>query len=306
MKQVTEKIERIPEPFVQDECMQVFLAYQNYLMFYGEKGLLYYKNKNDILNSKEQNSYLTDERKDVFPYSNIAEHIELNRGRKVTMANQILEFEKPYIQISDGNIQQLTAFKEWNAALVHIRTLYPIEEPYKYIATYEELANYLKNGILPDKDDRYNLIQIFNPNYGSLLGNYPLSSEQQLIDTQKRKLAEIQKYVSFDKKLKLQFQKALASLNNNEIEPLNIINYKYMLKYKDNGEMELEIFKVMYLRQNKYSITVANLPIQKLAFKDLSSSNLDIEDVKNPRISPYLNPGISRTLIKSENQKFKR
>ena len=43
--------------------------------------------------------------------------------RKFVFANQILDFEKPYIAISDGIIAKITVFKDDEDALVHTKIL---------------------------------------------------------------------------------------------------------------------------------------------------------------------------------------
>ena len=68
MKKTYEFVGRINSHYVADDCIQIMLAYRNYLLLFGNNSLMYYRNYNDtnpLTRNSSVNDYLDDERKDI-------------------------------------------------------------------------------------------------------------------------------------------------------------------------------------------------------------------------------------------------
>ena len=101
-------IQRIPEHYVRDDYFQIILGYQRSMALRDNVTFKYM----DWPNEERINSYIDDERKDKFPYSNIPTHKKRILFKKYNMVNQILSFEIPYLNFFDGKITYNFALKD--------------------------------------------------------------------------------------------------------------------------------------------------------------------------------------------------
>lgn len=115
-------IERIPEYYVSDECVQLTLPfYNNITVFDGDiykKGVLCHYNLKD--DSQNINKYLLDDRRYNFPYSNIPIYKGLF-GRYYI--NQLFEYNKHYLSITNGFIRDRYLTFDGNTAVMLNRHL---------------------------------------------------------------------------------------------------------------------------------------------------------------------------------------
>ena len=184
MKKFDEMIAKMHSHYVADDYIQIMLAYRDYLLLFGNNDLMYFKNfieSHPSIREGSKNVYLDDERKNIFPYSKIPEHIErVLLFRKLNFVNQILDFEKPYIRINDGFITKMTAFKDGDEAIVHTKILNgKLCDKRTKTITREELETYLKTGSLEQLDENeYEDTSIFDMN--GVLYNSSLELEQNM------------------------------------------------------------------------------------------------------------------------------
>lgn len=95
-------IAKIPEHYVSDDSVQVMYGYRDQMALIGEeKTVTKYV---DWKNGEIINSYLTDERKKDFPYSNIPSFVESDLFGKYKNVNQILSFGHQYLLFQDDEI----------------------------------------------------------------------------------------------------------------------------------------------------------------------------------------------------------
>lgn len=307
MKIRDEFANRVSSSYVEDDYLQVMLGYQNNLLLFGNKKLMYFKNYNEEVPSLVEgtkNLYLEDARRNHFPYSSIPEHTRrVLLFRKVNYVNQIFDFEEPYIRIYDGFIAKMTAFKDRDGAVVHTKFLNgKLCDPRTKTITREELENYLKTGSLDHLDEEeYEGTCIFDNN-GSVY-NSELPSEQNWINSEKARLSKIiidsDEYKDCTKK---ELLKAISTLDT--IEPFYIITRKMMIKFKANGEIKIESFAVKFLKQDKYEIVIADLPVTKESLSMIKSRpELPIMKASEPRISLLLNPNVAKEQLQEEKDK---
>ena len=115
MANMNERIQRIDSYYVGNDCVQVMFPFRDTISIISQNGILFhYKPGSSVY----VNKYLEDERREQFPYSNIPMHYARIRGKKYTYTNQLLDFDKPYINISDGGIEENYVVKDNNEALL--------------------------------------------------------------------------------------------------------------------------------------------------------------------------------------------
>lgn len=91
-------IQKIDSQYVGDDCAQLMFKYEDGMVIINinEQKLFYYDVPNCINEFGYVNNYLTDERKEQFPYSDIYEHIERTEGQRINVVNQLLDFDCLY------------------------------------------------------------------------------------------------------------------------------------------------------------------------------------------------------------------
>ena len=91
-------IQKIDSQYVGDDCAQLMFKYADGMAIINinEQKLFYYDVPNCINEFGYVNNYLTDERKEQFPYSDIYEHIERTEGQRINVVNQLLDFDCLY------------------------------------------------------------------------------------------------------------------------------------------------------------------------------------------------------------------
>lgn len=301
-------VRKMHSHYVADDYIQIMLAYHNYLLLFGNNDLMYFKNfieSNPSILEGPKNVYLEDERKNNFPYSQIPEHIErVSLFRKLNFINQILDFEKPYIRINDGLITKMTAFKDGDGAIVHTKILNGklCDEKTKII-TREELETYLKTGSLEQLDENeYEDTSIFDMN--GRLYNPRLELEQKWIDEEKQRLSRIiDESDIYKESTKNELQRAISTLD--EISPF-VLAQKMMIKFKQNGEVKIDVFVVKYLERGKYEIALADLPVtmESLSMIKSKAELPVIKTIKEPKISLSLNSNITKKQLQEERAKI--
>ena len=102
MKKASEVVKRVQSYYVGEDCIQVMLYYKKNLTILNKDGIIYSHENGPHASI---NKYVEDERRKQFPYSNIPTHYKKKvLVGKVNCTNQLLNFEEPYIRISDGGI----------------------------------------------------------------------------------------------------------------------------------------------------------------------------------------------------------
>lgn len=309
MKRNDEFVGRINKQYVADDYIQIMLAYRTYLLLFGNNSLMYYKNYIDtdpLTRNLSVNAYLDDERKNIFPYSQIPKHIErvsLFRKLYLYSVNQILDFEEPYIRINDGIITKITAFKDGNEALVHYKILNGnFCNRKSKIITREEIEKYFETGSLDQLDENeYKKNRIFDLD-GMLFDNVQdfAKLEQKWIDIEKEWLSSLIDKSSYHEKAKKELKGAISNMD--DISPTNL-PLKYMIKFKKNGEIVIDAFSIKYLERGKYEIILDNIPVTIERLSMIKEKGLVIKNMKEPKISRLLNPSIPKEQLIEEKRR---
>lgn len=146
------KIERIPNCFINSDYSQITLPFRNNITTFNSdicnEGILcHYDFKDD---SQNINKYLLDKRKNIFPYSNIPMYKGLFG---LYYINQLFEYNKHYITISDGNIRDRYLVRDDSEAIMFNRIIsIPINIR----------GNFYSNGEIKNILNKINALMIFD------------------------------------------------------------------------------------------------------------------------------------------------
>ncbi len=302
MRQIKEFAERLHSEYVKDDCIQIMLGYRNFAQIYGNGKLMYYHylcrdikvsgNETAIINIDKmnkynyKNEYLLDERSSNFPFASTPCHSERVRLiYKLIFTNQILDYNKPYIKVNDGWITKLVAYKDKEGAIVHTSILNNIHTiPRKITVSKEELEEYLKNGSLSGYDNiDYNSVQIFDLKGG--LYDIELRSRDYY---SKRTEKELTTYLEVCNESEDRFKSKLKDIIQENDNPLEycVLSNKNMIKFNDKGETKIDVFGVRYVGNDKYLITIANIPLDIEELSDIKKrlGEDNIEYAKAPKM----------------------
>lgn len=297
MKKATETIRKIRNHYVGDGFIQIGLAYQDAVAVIGKEGIKFNSKKKGT-----QNSYLTDERKNIFPYSNIPEHFQLGIFNNYKYVNQILNINEPYIELVDGHLQELYVTQSEEGTFLTTKLLIPSQSK-TVILTIEE-AEKLYNG-------KYYFD--LNLDYGGILY---LKEEKQILQAEKENLS------IFLKQLKTrigQFNIDLDDLavldsliNKITVEDLSKgILFTPFLVIDTKEELTVQFIKVTFLGgENKYKIEISDVPMTIANIDYIRTKYPDLRKIKyngEPKITyienyPYYTP----ELIDEENKRAKK
>ena len=121
-----EVIQKIDSKYVSNECIQIGLPLTgNSISFFNGEEILYYYNK---YTSEFKNKYVCDSRRYNFSYFYIPRHDERVGFKKFEYVNQLLEYGKIYIKITDQIAVEHFAIKDDYGAYLITKILEPFEK----------------------------------------------------------------------------------------------------------------------------------------------------------------------------------
>ena len=167
-KQKREFIQRIESHYVADDCIQIMIPHlEDTISVLNSDGIIYHSKPNSYLYI---NKYISDSRRNQFPYSQIPTHSDLIRGHKVEYINQLYDFNRVYITISDGIIKEDFVVKDKNEALLATKYILPIQQESQFLnrQQFEELIKAANGGV-------------FNLD-GSVLTDFSIPSNEQILN----------------------------------------------------------------------------------------------------------------------------
>lgn len=293
-----EIVSRIPRQYVREDfnCAQVMIPYEHTLSIFDKDGLVFNQSrKYDFFNK-----YLEQSWRVGFPYHNIPNHIR-RKGwfGRVNVTNQLFNFGEHYLSVSDGVAIDRCALLDKGEALIVSKVL-----PANIDNTYEFNNRYVTM-------TREELDAMFRP-----------SSE-----TEKVYLATITGelyhgedigYMNEDHFLKCQREKYQNQLNRigddissdtfefiqrkiNEMTLDDLRNYPlppsfYLIKM-DGTNIKIQLIYSCMVRSNEYKVTIKNLPLDKYVLEQFKFMAPNIVELKEPKISLRLNPGVTQADI---------
>lgn len=269
MKKDDKVVCAINECYVVDDCMQIMIPFKNAATILSQDGILFHSKKGSTIYI---NKYLEDERRNQFPYSNIPMHYT-RKGLfgKVCYVNQIFDFKKPYILISNGGMVEYVAFKDNNRALLASPTTISLENKTIMTMSYDELLDYFSKENKIGNNNQFPYI--------TLDGGF-ISSDSIVADIE---TGFVEKTIDF-------------------VRPFISVEF-------DNNNLKTKMTKI-YLNCDGFGqkigkVITYDIPITKYILEQLKFAEI-INNTKEPKISLKLNPGISQKDIDLAIQKVKK
>ena len=309
MKKINQVVQRIDSHYVGDDCVQVMFPYNEALTILNQDGMLFHhKPGSDVY----VNKYLADERRKQFPYSNIPTHFSNIMFHKFAFANQLLDFEKPYIRIGDGFCSESYAVKDNNQALLINNIIKPDE--YTKHMTYDEILKLIgKNndeeqvfyvypsGTLPSNEDMIlpTEEEIHNHIKESLSRNVR-AFEREANDPE----SSVGRYLRDNPWFLDYVAESMKDINYSAIDFDIKINNPILVVRINKGNIKIQCIEAMFIKENDYEVSINDIPVTKYTLEQLKYSP-KIKISKEPRIPLRMNPGITKKDIKEAKQMVK-
>lgn len=312
MKKTNKFVQKIKNHYVSDDCVQVMIPYQDTLTIINQDGILYHHKPGS---SVYINKYLEDERRKLFPYSNIPTHYSRIFFKKITYTNQILDFEKPYIRIGNGFWLESYVVKDNNQALL-ISVINQPDERIEHM-TYDELLKFIGKSNNNDEEEIY---------YVSLSGALPINnkevipSKEEIHNYIRKSLSE--NVTDFKREISEPESSVGRYLRDNpwfiEYVDQNLKNIDYSsidFNYKvdepmlivriNNGNITIQGVEIIFVKEDDYKVNIYDIPVTKYSLEQLKGVP-KINITREPRIPLRLNPGVNKQDIKEAKQMIKK
>lgn len=272
-----------------ERCVQVSVPYEKNMTIISPNGIEFSNNS-----GRNINTYLTDERRFQFPYSNIP---EFQTDISHYAANQILNLYTPYIQIIDSNIYE-SCVAHYKDYLYLYRKVLEVEEPYEMMKlTREELINYMK----PNKEETTVIGAELN-------GDFTTNFDQYM-----NKLTENNSLLYWYHFSNCEFD---AYVNNLNKVPVFDLAKNLLRISSDKKHLKIQKLLITYLAPNLFQLGTVNLPTENLNNNGgwiILDKIYELGGYKNmkdwpiPKVPFYLNPDIQiSTLIRNKKMEWDR
>ena len=289
-----EFVQRIQSHYVGDDCIQIMIPHylNSGITILNSDGMTYHYKPNSYL---FVNKYTSDKRKDQFPYSQIPNHKSRVRFKKLEYVNQILDFNRVYIEISNGIIKEDYVVKDGDEALIATKYILPYKEQSKYVSR-EEMLEILKtaNG------------GMFSSN-GGHWENYSIPTEERILEWYKEQLINKRKneqqYYNgdgTDDNLTKYFYQTLDKLTIHDVPSDLTVFEDVILINVDTGEIKsVKAIVVKFISADRYKIETYDFPITIYSLEHLKKlEQTNSRKTSEPKFPKFLNKTINKEEIK--------
>jgi len=293
-----EFVQKIESYYTSEDCIQTFMPHSlnKEITMLNSNGIVYhYKPNSDLFINK----YAKDDRKNQFPYSNIPSHKDRIGFKKIEYVNQILDYNKIYIEISDGIVKENYVVKDEDGALLATKYIIPNQEKSK-IVNRKEMLEYLRtaNGGMFTTEGTY-IKEYSIPTEERIVEWY----KEQLIKARKREL-EYNDSTGIEKKLTEYFYESIDKLTIDYVPTdLTIFDDTILITVDENEIKSLKEIAIKFIRADKYKIEIYNYPITIYSLEHMKKL-IQTNEKKSfePKFPKYLNKNIDRNEIEKEKQ----
>lgn len=310
-KKVNEIVQRINSWYVGEDCVQVMIPYKDAITILDRNGIVYHHQEG----SKVINNYITDERRKQFPYHTIPTYNTKFAFYGVYhYANQLFDYEQPYIRINGGHLIESYVVKDKSEALAvskvmpiykstSFKTRKELEKLFEKPSAENESLYYLYvNGTIPTKKE-------FN-----------IPTEKEIFDYIKGQLAKnvndfrdyVKSYPESDVGSYLRKNDFFLDFVEHNISTLDLNQYKLNLQLNDgatillaktNGaDISLQGVDVCFIAPDYYKVDTYDIPVTKYTLEQLKCLTPKIKKTKEPRITLKANSGITKDDIRREKR----
>lgn len=304
-KQKYELVQKVKSHYVDGDCVQIMIPHylNSGISILNADGMTYH---HQIGSNHFVNKYISDYRKNYFPYSNIPMHIKRVNGKKIECINQLLDYNKVYIEIADDIIVERFAIKKGNEALVATKYIIPKEETPKYMTRDEimELFKTANGGIFTSSGACWQEINI--PTEERILEWY----KEKMIKQRKIEEEAYKYYCNhtgcdyINKEVSDFFYKKIAAMTIDDVpRDLNIFDDAILVTIENNEIKSIKSIVVKFEGKDNYKVEFYDFPITIYSLEHmLKLEQTSYVETKEPKISKRLN----KTIPEEEITKAKK
>lgn len=318
MENKREIIQRIPSWYIGEDCAHVMIPYKNAITILNKDGIVYHHKEGSGVYI---NKYLEDGRRKQFPYHNIPMYYtKFAFDGTYHYANQLFEFDQPYIRINDGLLIESYVVKDKKEA-VAINKILPFIGC-KSFKTRSELDKLIEQFANANENERVYCIYLGGTM--PINNKFTVASESEISDQVKEMLLknanDLRKYVADNPCTVVgnYFQEnpsflnfVDSSLQNFELNRYNVSveltkNNTTMLFARTNGnDIKMQGMDLVYCAPDYYKVTTYDIPVTKYTLEQLKFLTTKIEKIPEPKISLKDNPGVTKEDIKLAKRMIK-
>ena len=316
MKNTYTYVDHISSHYVSSDCVQLMIGYKNFMTMFNKGGIQYHQVPNSTY---DINSYLSDERRILFPYNDIPLHYGRVGMSKYTYTNQLLNFEERYITVSDNAIIERMAILDKDDAFV-VSNVLPIRKRFVRM-TREQLEDLFRT---KNENGEMSFVMQYD---GYLWGEdcfKTIITEDEIVEWAKEQLTKaLNDYKNFESEYRGMdshtytsylfasdwLNKNISNINIdiNSIPKIGLDLGGIVLVKITNGNISVQLINnINFIGPNQYEVIIANLPLMEQAPTRESLRMLGINDLKEPRISRFLNPNIDHNLVRANKRLVRR
>lgn len=309
MKKATEIIQRIESPYVREDYIQTIVKYKNAITILGQDGIQLHCKGNDFY----INQYLEDGRRNHFPYANIPMHYTREKifGKKICNVNQIFEFEKPYIELSDGNLIERYIVKDNKEAILIKKTMSTFkrtgyltreELENRFLKTTEEEQTYYfdREGLMLSEQEFINSFPTEEQMKEHIQGILKKNIQDFRGCQNPMVVSYLEMYPIFLDYYEKVIQNMDLSIMDFDIPIIGFADSFIIIKIKDNNIM-LEEVEIYFEHMDYYKVVTYDIPITKYTLEQLKFVS-KMSKTKEPNIPLQLNPGLTKQDIQEAEQ----
>lgn len=293
-----EFVQRIQSHYVGDDCIQIMIPHylNSGITILNSDGMTYHYKPNSYL---FVNKYTSDKRKEQFPYSQIPNHKSRVRFKKLEYVNQILDFNRVYIEIANGIIKEDYVVKDGDEALLATKYILPNQEESKYM-TREEVLELLKtaNG------------GMFSSEAGCWQG-YTIPTEERLLEWYKeeiikRRKSEQEYYQNnnTDKQVSEFFFRSVDKMTIDDVPTdMTIFEDAFLISIENNEIKSVKAIIVKFMGANNYKVESYDFPITIYSLEHMKKlEQTNFRKTSEPKFPRLLNKTIDKDEIKKAKQ----
>lgn len=288
------KVYKIKNEYIGEDCIQIMIPYKDSLTLLNKNMILYHYQKESPL---YVNKYVSDSRNEKFPYHNIPIHFEKRNLEKYTFTNQLLNFNEPYIRITDGNITENYVVKCDDGALLLRKQLgFNKKIECKNRNELEEMFSTC------DNENLY-IMSLDGKMQGINDLVYP--TEDEIVETVKDRMNnELASYLKTLPYTGKYFSDSTINFFKNTIDSMTIDNIKTGMDFDTSSDMifarldgeriKVQVVNIEFIGKNSYIVTTYDTSINDYTLEQLRILVSKISKTKNPKISLKLNKNVTQ------------
>lgn len=285
-----EYVQRIPSHYVGENCIQTMIPHlKDSITILNSSGMQYHYKPNSHL---FVNNYISDERKEQFPYSQIPSHKTRVRFKKIECINQLCDFDRVYVKISDGMVVEYFVIKDGEEALMAIKYIFPCQRT--------EIMNRVQIN---------ELIKTANLGMYSFSGTkweeFTLISDEEVLKWYKECLFNKIVQSSYTDKILDEFiYNSMEKLTPYDITLQPILMDNLILVSSNNNEIDsIKSLVIKFNGPDKYIVDIYDFPITIYNLEQMKHlEQTSFRTTSEPKISSFLNPQIAKNEIKKAKQ----